>query len=759
MLEQLFELAFKYRPVVFEQGEFAFNPFWPPVLVVAVGLLAAASGVWAYLRVPHAVSRPAQAVLLGLRLATVLALVACLSRPVLILRAIQPQRNLLAVLVDDSRSMAIRDVDSTARGAFVATAFKLGATLRSKLGDRFALRFFRFSAAAERTSQPDQLTYAGTRSEIGQALAQVADELAGLPASGIVLVTDGADTSSKPIADTLRAIRAKGLPVFTVGVGRERFPRDIQIGRVEPPARVLKGTTLVAEVLVDQTGFAGARVPLVVEDEGQRIGSQEVTLSAEGEPTPVRVQFTLAEAGPRLLRFLIPPLDGEQVSENNAREALVVVEDRREKLLYVEGEPRYEMKFLRRAVAADRNLQVVTLQRTAERKFLRLDIDEPMDLAGGFPKTREELFAYRGLLLGSIEAAAFTPDQLQMIAEFVSLRGGGLLALGGRRAFSEGGYAGTPVADALPVHLAPEPAPEGFVVPIRVRPTRLGERHVVTRIAETEQTSLERWATMPELTVVNLLGESKPGAAVLLSGTSASRAGQVALAYHRFGAGRAIAFPVQDSWLWQMHADMPVEDLTHETLWRRLLRWVIEAVPDQVEVRTAHDSVEPGDTVEVAAVVRDAGFLEVNDASVRATVLSPSGRTSKLPLTVDLTAAGEYRGTITTTEPGLYEVRVEAVRGGERLGGKAAYVRAAPSAGESFDAVMRASLLRRIADETGGRFYTADTAASLPDDITYLGKGVTAVEEKDLWDMPAVLLLLIVLVGSEWVIRRRQGLA
>ena len=138
---------------------------------------------------------------------------------------------------------------------------------------------------------------------------------------------------------------------------------------------MLKGTTLVVDVVIGQSGYAGRTVPLVVEDEGQPIASQDVTLPSDGEPATVRVRFTLAEAGPRVLHFRIPVLDGEQVTQNNEREALVTVDDRREKILYIEGQPRYEMKFLRQAVADDKNLQVVTLQRSAERKFLRLDID------------------------------------------------------------------------------------------------------------------------------------------------------------------------------------------------------------------------------------------------------------------------------------------------------------------------------------------------------------------------------------------------
>jgi uncharacterized membrane protein len=499
-------------------------------------------------------------------------------------------------------------------------------------------------------------------------------------------------------------------------------------------------------------------VPLVVEDEGQVLASQDITLPPAGEPAAARIRFTLAEAGPRVLTFRVPVQAGEQVTLNNARQALVTVDDRRERILYIEGEPRPEMKFLRQAVATDRNLQVVTLQRTAARKFLRLDIDGAEELAGGFPKTRDELFAYRGLVLGSIEAAAFTPDQLRMMADFVSVRGGGLLALGGRAAFTEGGYAGTPVAEALPVQLEQAKAAGSLLDVVSVRPTRQGQTHVVTQIADTEQASAERWASLPPLSVVNPIRRAKPGAAVLLQGGTDSRDAQVILAYHRYGAGKAFALPVQDSWLWQMHADIPFEDTTHETLWRRLLRWVVDAVPDRVAVTLDHDRVEAGDTVTITATVRDGGFLGLNDAAARARVIGPSGDETALPLDFVVDRDGEYQARFTAPAGGLYEIRVDASRAGQPVGDARAYLRAAPDDGEFFDPSMRASLLTRLAEDTGGRFYTPATSASLPDDITYLGRGVTVLQEKDLWDMPIVLVLLVGLLGGEWFLRRGRGL-
>jgi uncharacterized membrane protein len=399
------------------------------------------------------------------------------------------------------------------------------------------------------------------------------------------------------------------------------------------------------------------------------------------------------------------------------------------------------------------------LQRTADRKFLRLDIDAPEDLAGGFPKTRDELFAYRGLVLGSIEAAAFTADQQRMIADFVNQRGGGLLALGGRRAFAEGGYAGTAVADVLPVQLDDAKAAADFVEEIKVSPTRLGQTHVATQIAGTEALSAERWATLPALTTVNPVHRVKPGAAVLLEGKGASSPdAQVVLAYQRYGAGKVLAMPVQDSWMWQMHASVPLEDMTHETLWRRLLRWLVDGVPDRVMAAADRDRVEAGDTVTVTANVRDGGFLGLNDATVTAAVTGPKGERRDVPMSFVVDRDGEYRATFTADVDGLYQVDVAATRAGEAVGADTAFVRAAPDDGEYFDAAMRATLLKRVAEDTGGRFYTASTAGSLADDITYLGRGVTVVQEKDLWDMPIVLALLIGLVGGEWFLRRRVGL-
>lgn len=761
MFEWLIELLFKYRPIVFEQGEFRFGVS-PVAYVAMIAMVAgAASTVVAYRHV-RGDSRPRdRLILLALRLAALAIVVFCLFRPVLVVKAAVAQQNFLGILVDDSRSMRISDRNGEARSGLIAQQVGVPESpLLKALSDRFVLRFFRFSKSVERVNSVNDLSFGGTQTRVGPALTRAQQELAGLPLAGLVVMSDGADTTEAALTDSLLALKADQIPVFTVGVGQSTLSRDIQISRVATPRSVLKGSSLVIDVTLTQSGYQGTTVPVNVESDGRILGTEQVTLPADGEPMTARVRFTVADAGPRVFRFRVPTQTDEMVTENNSRDVLINVSDHREKILYFEGEPRFEVKFIRRALADDKNLQVVVLQRTAENKYLRLDVDHPEELVAGFPKTREELFSYRGLILGSIEAGAFTGDQLRMIADFVDKRGGGLLMLGGRRSFTEGGYAGTPVAEVLPVEVEGPAAKEssGFLSRLDIRPTRAGLSHAATQIAPTEAASAAKWKELPQLTSVNQIKALKPGATALLTGGEGT-GGQTVLAFQRYGRGRAMALAVQDTWVWQLHSKIPLEDNTHENLWRQLVRWLVDGTPDQVTVVPTPDRVESGEVVTVKADVVDPSFVEVNNAHVVASITGPNGLPAEVPLQWTGSRNGEYAGTFVAGEDGLYDVKVEATRDKTTLGAGVGQVRVAPSDSEYFDAAMREPLLQRIAEETGGRFYTESTLSALPEDLRYTNRGVTSVEERELWDMPALLIALVGLMVGEWTFRRRRGLA
>jgi uncharacterized membrane protein len=761
VFETLFQALFTYRPVVFQQGEFRLDVTSASLTAAALAGVVMVGAVVTYRGVKVKGRLRDRVVLTTLRLLVLALVLFCLFRPTLVVRAAVPQQNVVAVLLDDSRSMQIPDLDGQPRSSFVRQQFAASdSPVIKALSERFLVRTFRFSSTASRIDGEGGLTFNGSQTRLAPSLEGARGELAGLPVSGIVVVSDGADTSDQPLADALLGMKAEKLPVFTVGVGSPRLTRDLQVDRVSTPRSVLKDASLMMNIVVTQTGYAGKTVTVDVEDEGRIVGSQQVQLPADGSPATARVRATVTDAGPRLFKFRVAQQPDEVVTQNNVREALIEVRDRKEKILYFEGEPRFEMKFIRRAIAEDKNLQVVALQRTADNKFLRIDVDGPEELLGGFPKTREELFSYRALILGSVEAGAFTGDQLQMIADFVDRRGGGVLMLGGARSFGEGGYGGTPVADMLPLAIDPKTrASEPQALSrLQVQPTRAGQGHAVTQVAGTEAASAARWRELPQVTTVNAPLQPKPGASVLLNGVDDGGRTQPVLAWQPYGRGKAIAMTLQDTWQWQMHATMSLEDQTHENYWRQMMRWLVDGVPGVVETRTT-DRVEPGEAVMVEAAVVDPTFVELNDATVVAHVVRPGGGTINVPLTWTGDRDGQYRGTFVSTEAGAYEVAVDASRAGKQIGSSISYLRAGPSDAEYFDPTMHEAPLRRIAEDTGGRFYTPGDVAGLADDIRYAGRGVTSVEERELWNMPIILIALFCLVCGEWGYRRAVGLS
>ncbi len=755
--DALVELLFKYRPVVFERGELTFGTVgWARAAAVVLGVvMLAAAGAYLTRRV-RGTSRD-RAVLATLRVGVVLLLVLCLLQPQLVVAESVPRRNVVAVLLDDSRSMAIPDADGAPRAEHIRRAIAAGpASLVGQLGARYQVRQYAFANDVRRLTGPDDaLTFDGARTRLGPALERVRQELDGLPLAGIVVIGDGVDESGSELAAALGRVRASGVPVFTVAVGGEPA-RDVQVTAVDVPRQALRGAALDARVSLSHRGLAGRRVQVVAEDEGRIVATREIELPRSGAAV-VSLPVPASESGVRRMRFRVAAVEGDQLRDNDARVAVIRVDERPRRVLYFEGEPRFEAKFVRQALDGDDAVQVILLQRTAEEKYLRLGVRDSLELAGGFPRTRQELFAYDAIILGSVEASAFSFEQLRLIEEFVGERGGGLLLLGGRRAFAEGGYPSTPIAALSPFVIASTSS--GGVVEVAPRLTTAGLEHPATRVRGTADSSAARWASLPAATSVQAAMTLKPGAVSLLAAGESQGEGRSLLAYHRFGRGRVAALAVQDSWLWQMHADVPLEDQTHETFWRQLLRWTAGDSPGTVVARMTREAGESGQPATVEADVRDAEYRLVNDARVVARVTDASGGTREVPMLRRADRDGAYAAELTPDADGLLRVTVEAETGAGRLDEDEVAIAVERDTDEYFDAAPNAAGLARIAQVTGGRSYSAANMDQLPRDIVYAASGTTTRERKDLWDAPAMLLALLGLLGAEWGYRRWRGLA
>jgi uncharacterized membrane protein len=657
----------------------------------------------------------------------------------------------VAVVVDDSRSMSISE-DGKTRLERARAALDGG--MLSSLEKKFQVRLYRFGQGLERVQGNQQLTGTAAATHIGDALKQVASEASSLPIGAMVLVSDGADNSGGIDRETIAEIRRHRIPVHTVGVGREHLRRDIEISDATVPARTLADSRVSAQVTLRQEGFDQRKVKLTVSESGKPLASQEVTLRGGGQPQTESILLNAGVAGAKTLQIAVEHLDGEENEKNNAVMRLVNVEALKPRILYFEGEPGWELKFVRRAAEEDRSLEFVSMVRTTQNKIYRQGISDPKELEQGFPATAEELFSFQGLILANVKASYFTPAQQDLIRQFVDRRGGGLLFSGGRAALADGGYASSALSELLPVTL-PDRKGTFHRDPAKAVLTAPGRDSLLCRLIEQPDKNAERWDRLPPLADYQESGEPKPGALVLAQAVVGGQERFPLLVIQNYGSGRTALFATGGSWRWKMLQDHA--DVTHRTFWQQLLRYLVSDSTRPVSVSTPRQVLFDEGRVSLRAQARDKSFNLVSDSTLEAHILGPEGATGTLALTPSPAETGQYEGEYTAEKPGSYLVEVVAARGGQQIGHDVLTFRREDGVAENFRTEQNRELLEKLADETGGRYYTPDSVARLQDEISYSEAGITTREIHDLWDMPIVFLLLILLRTAEWLLRRKWG--
>jgi uncharacterized membrane protein len=761
-MDQFIQLFFKHKWSTFAKGEISFanRPSW-----LLIGLIAIAFGVlvyFLYLRPGYRLNTQFKWGLIALRATLLALLLILLMRPVVVVPSIIPKSTSVAVLADDSRSMQLEDEKNRSRIEAARGILSANDTFARGLDAKFKVKLYGFSTATAKIKDAGELKAQGAATDLAGALNEAVKDSTGNALSAVVLVSDGGSNTPKDLSAELRDLRARNIPVFAIGVGNPDRFKDAEMTRVTTPRRVLTGSAVSADALVRLSGYPNSKVALAVTEDGRAIKTQQFDVKG-GESQTVTIEFTPTTPGPHRYSFEIKPLDGETTVENNAQDALIEVTKNTPKLLYIEGEPRWEYGFMRKALARnEKNLTLVSVDRTADGKFYRQGVESGAELTKGFPATVEELFSYQGLILGSIEANFFNYDQLKNIEQFAAKRGGGVLAIGGARSFDAGKYANSPVADLLPLVLNDQiEEPEMNIASnYKAVLTSRGRVHAVTRLNEDRNLSGKAWEELPPISIPEILNQTKPGATVILEARSTSDRNRTVplLAEERYGRGRTMALTTNDTWRWRMEMDS--KNTSHENFWRQLLRYLVSTTPNQFEVAAERDVYAPADIINLRGEVNDMKFDAITDAQVSARVTKPQGKTIELPLKVNYNDKGsDYRNDLTADEIGLYRVEMTATRGGATLGTAESTFYVTDRTREFHDAAQNVELLRRVAAETGGKYFSLDQANDLLDEITMLeGKNSERVS-KDLWDMPVNFLLLIGLASAEWFLRKRKGLA
>ena len=745
----MFEFLFKYSRETFARSEFLFASGWPLWLLVALAIVAA-------LAIGFSVSRyrqdlhPLRAACVGLcQVLLVATVLVMLWQPALLTQTLRPQENNVAVLVDTSASMGYGEEGRSRLQAAVET---LSTGALPALEQNFGVQLHAFADEIVALDSLSAVPAPGPTTRIGDALLSVLRGSGAGALAAVVLVTDGAENADGLDAAAIAEIASFGIPVHTVGVGRETLPEDLELEDVVLAAQSAPGSTVSAQVSIRHSGPAIAQ--LKVYDGDAIVASQEVSLPAADGVTTRTVDIDVGDSGIRDLRFSLDAAATETNLVNNTQLRPMEVPETRRHILYMEGEPRWEYKFIRRAIDEAGPIRVASLLRTTPNKFYRQGVENAEELADGFPTEEQDLFAYDAVIIGSFEAAALSEAQQEMLREFVSRRGGSLLMLGGRRGLADGGWGASPVAEVLPANLPVVEAPSFIRYPARAMLTELGTRSLVTRLeADTEANALA-WAGLPELADFQYLESLKPAAATLLEADIDGQAWPL-LVQHRYGLGNAYILATGGTWRWQMQ--LPHEDQKHEVFWQQLLRALAASAPERVMLTSERSFYGDQRTVELRADVRDNDFEPAQAAEVTLAVDEPNAPRRTITMLPVPGEPGRYAASVDADDVGIYRFEATASLDGAPLGTSRVAVRRQDGVAEHFRVQQNRPLLERLAVATGGSYFALADSDGIPEAVQFSEAGIVERQILDLWNMPALFLLLLLLKAGEWLLRLRWG--
>lgn len=768
-----------------------------PAICLAVAALATLA--WTYRRTRSRGWLRATCVLL--KAAAVVAIATCLVEPLFTGTRPRPGSNLFLVVADNSRSLQLADRGAgQSRGAILQGQLREESEWLTRLVQDYDVRRYTFDTTLHPVQDFSDLTFTGEASSLSGSLASLAERFRGQPVAGIVLLTDGNATDASAALASSTTQSQPLPPVYPVALASASEAVDLA----------------VTQVTVSQTNFDAAPVTIAAEIESQSLGDRKIVVRVLDEAGKEIERRTLSpgDGQPLAQRFLIKPerpgvsfyqvqasVAGEEdltrpgssieaTLANNRRLATVDRGGGPYRVLYVGGMPNWEFKFLRRAIESDDEVHLVGLVRIAKREpkftflsrtgertnplfrgfgnkredteeydqpvLIRLGTEDQDELRGGFPKDAEDLFRYHAIVLDDVEAAYFTQDQQSLLQRFVGQRGGGLLMMGGKGSFQEGGFARTPVGEMLPVYLD-RAAPAAPELGYRLKLTREGWLQPWVRVRATEDDEAKRLDAMPPFKSLNRIDAIKPGASVLAE-VEASGATHPALAVQPFGRGRVGALLIGDLWRWQLRRDDP-EQSDLEKSWRQTVRWLVADVPQRVEVETRRAEGHGLPLQEIVVRARDKQFAPLDNATVKVTVKTPDGREIEIAAESSSRNPGEYLASFAPRVAGAYRAQVAATAAdGSDVGQRETGWAVEPETEEFRTLSGNRALLEQIARDSGGEVLEVDQLGAFVSSLPNRKIPITENWTYPLWHQWSVLSLAIACLVGEWGLRRWKGL-
>ncbi len=731
-------------------------PWWALGLLVAAAIFTAYR---AYLRPLVPLSRTQRGVLTALRLGVLLLLIVLLLRPVTI-EPVAARDAVVPVLIDHSRSMRLQDAGEERR---IDRAIALVRDeLLPTLGEEFQVELLSFGEELA-VAELDRLQPEARRSDLTVALQGMRERYEGRAVAGVIVLSDGGDTSGREPAEVADQVP---FPVYAVGVGSTRLARDQELLSLSAGDPALTASVVELAATVVSHGFDAAPIDLRVLEDGRLLHTRRVTPPGDG--SPVREVFRIAPKATAATLYTVEiPLDrSELVAENNTRSILVRSPGRPRRILIVEGAPAYEHSFLKRVWGADPAVALDAVVRKGQNDrgehtfYIQADSTRTAGLTQGYPVSRDALYVYDALVFANLEGELLRPEQLAMTVDFVAVRGGGLLLVG-PLSYANRLLRDSALADVLPLDWSPRGGSRhpAYALPVG-EPHKLmlapdGDTHPMMQLGATPAETREKWAQAPALTGSVEFGEPRRGASLLAMISAPGGGLRPLVAVQRFGSGRSMIFAGDGTWRWQMLR--PLEDLTYETFWRQVARWLAASAPDPVSV-TASGGQALGDLVRLDVHARTPEYKPVVDATVELRATGPAGRPAELDAALADGAAGRYAVEFRPDQPGVYKVDAVVRAGGAELGRATDWVLVGGADLELTDPRLNEAVLGRVASATGGQYLPPDDLEDLPQLLRSRAPNQAPPVVRDVWHTVWLFGLIIGLLAVEWTLRRQWGL-
>lgn len=710
--------------------------------------------------------------LVGLRLFGLLLLLAALLRPTVVRTDQQPVPAAVAILMDDSRSMTLSDGAASTRWQAQQDVWKTLEPAVDSLGRTLEVRVLRYAGDSSllQREQIDawlQSEPEGSSTDVAAVLEQTLRGTGGRTLAAVVLMGDGTQTvtpAGAPAAASARTLASLGVPLWTVPIGPASSGegRDVEVDDVPDEISGFAKNRLAVTATVRARGLATIPVRvqvMLLEDDKPPVSLAERTVSPQSafDALPVEIEFTAPPPGSYRLSVVADQQQGERYTDNNSQTAFLDIREGGGRVLYIEGQPRTEAIFLRRAIGESQDLQLLFrwLEPGADGGYSPLPLDDLL--------TQE---AVDVIVLGDLPATALTPDQLTQIAELVD-GGKGLLMMGGYSTLGAGGWGQTLLADVLPTRLPDRPPiPAGSTADryqlaedIQLVPT---VPHPVTTLSE-EVASEALWRRLPPLPGMTLVPPPKPvpGVQVLLE---TARDPKPVLVVGEYGQGRTAVFGADSTWRWWRQGR---EDI-HRRFWRQLMLWLLgrdDRPPGEIWIDLDRRRFA-ADTTTTFRAGATAGEAVSRETELIVEVVTEQDEQIPVPaIAAGQSETPQIAGSLRDLPTGLHRLRVRDSAGklepAELMFQVISADRELARPEADYSQMVQLAALTASA---GGRAFPPAEAELLAEEIRKLNERavVPVVEKYRLGDDPVTgWILLVLLVGAlstEWALRRRWSL-